>query len=66
MLETPIPVVLEAIMLKVFCEDGRGTLCVDYYCSSVQGTAVVDYITTNLDRLMTTHRCDIIVGDLNP
>ena len=68
MLETPIPVGLEAIMLKLVGEDGRGKLCVGCYRPPVQGIAPVDYITTNLDRLMTTHRCDniTIVGDLNP
>ncbi|MPC81366.1 hypothetical protein E2C01_075978 [Portunus trituberculatus] len=67
-LDTPLPAGLEAIMLKLVGDGTRGTLCVGYYRPPSQGTALVDYITTNFDRLMTTHHCDnvIIIGDLNP
>ena len=67
-LDTPIPAGLEAVMLKLVGADGRGVLCVGCYRPPSQGTALLDYITTNLDRLMTVHRCDnvVIIGDLNP
>ena len=42
-LDTPLPAGLEAIMLKLVGDGGRGTLCVGCYRPPSQGTALTNY-----------------------